>query len=184
MNDTKKIFMLGVLGSLLILGMAYAYAENQTASQPLTLSIISEKALSGTAGDFTTVNAQINNSGSQSISDITTYISLVDESNKMPVDLEDWSAEKGLFIGTIDSGQTLPLNWKIHFVKAGKYSLVIVAQTAGQEIPQVSSIVHFTVKPKLNLNPGQVLPVALGTPIVLLFMLLLLNYKRNLHKSN
>ena len=184
MNDTKKIFMLGVLGSLLILGMAYAYAANQTASQPLTLSIISEKALSGTAGDFTTVNAQINNSGSQSISDITTYISLVDESNKMPVDLEDWSAEKGLFIGTIDSNQTLPLNWKIHFVKAGKYSLIIVAQTAGQEIPQVSSIVHFTVKPKLNLNPGQVLPVALGTPIIVLFIMLLLNYKRNVHKSN
>jgi hypothetical protein len=177
MNNTKRLWMIGVLCSFFIMSMAYA------ASQPLTISIISEKALSGTAGDFATVNAQINNSGSQSISDITTYISLVDESNKMPVDL-DWSAEKGLFIGTIDSGQTLPLNWKIHFVKAGKYSLIIVAETAGQKIPEVSSIVHFTVKPKLNLNPGQVLPVALGTPIVLLFIMLLLNYKRNLNKSN
>lgn len=62
--------------------------------------------------------------------------------------------------------------------------MIIVAETAGQEIPEVSSIVHFTVKPKLNLNPGQVLPVALGTPIVLLFIMLLLNYKRNLNKSN
>lgn len=176
--------MIGVLGGLLILGMAYCYADNQTANQPLTLKILSEKTLSGTAGDFTTVNAQISNSGLQPLNDITTYISLVDESNKMPVDLEDWSAEKGLFIGTIDSNQTLPLNWKIHFVKAGKYSLIIVAETAGQEIPEVSSIVHFTVKPKLNLNPGQVLPVALGTPIVVLFIMLLLNYKRNLYKSN
>lgn len=176
--------MLGVIGGLLILGMAYAFADNQTASQPLTISIISEKTLSGTAGDFTTVNAQISNSGSQPLNDITTYISFVDESNKMPVDLEDWSAEKGLFIGTIDSNQTLPLNWKIHFVKAGKYSLIIVAEMAGQEIPQVSTIVHFTVKPKLNLNPGQVLPVALGTPIIVLFIMLLLNYRRNVHKSN
>ena len=174
--------MLGVLGSLLILSMAYAYAE--IANHPLTLTILSEKTLSGTAGDFTTVNAQISNSGSQPLNDITTYISLVDESNKMPVDLEDWSAEKGLFIGTIESNQTLPLNWKIHFVKAGKYSLIVVAQLAGQEIPEVSSIVHFTVKPKLNLNPGQVLPVALGTPIVLLFVMLLINYRRNSHKSN
>ena len=184
MNNTKRLLMLGALGSFLILGMAYCYAENQTANQPLTLSILSEKTLSGIAGDFATVNAQINNSGLKSISDITTYISLVDESNKMPVDLEDWSAEKGLFIGTIDSGQTLPLNWKIHFVKAGKYSLIIVAETAGQEFPQVSTIVHFTVKPKLNLNPGHVLPVALGTPIILLFIMILLNYRRNLHKSN
>ncbi len=174
--------MLGVLGNMLILGMAYAYAENQTTNQSLTLSIISEKALNGTAGDVATVNAQICNSGSQPLNNITTYISLVDESNKMPVDLEDWSAEKGLFIGTIDSGEVLPLNWKIHFVKAGKYSLIIVAETAGQEIPQVSSIVHFTVKPKINLNPGHVLPVALGTPIIVLFIMLLFNYYRNLHK--
>jgi len=183
MNDTK-LFILGVLGSFMILGIAFAYADNQTSSQPLTLSIISEKSLSGTAGDFVTVNAQISNSGLQPLTDITTYISLVDESNKMPVDLEDWSAEKGLFIGTIESNHTLPLNWKIHFVKAGKYSLIIVAEVSGQELPQVSGIVHFTVKPKLNLNPGQVLPVALGTPIVVLFIMLLLNYKRNLHKSN
>jgi len=182
MNNTKGILMLGVLGGFLILSITYAYTENQTANQPLTLSIISEKTLSGTAGDFTTVNAQITNLGSQPLNDITTYISLVDESNKIPVDLEDWSAEKGLFIGTIDSGQTLPLNWKIHFVKAGKYSLIIVAEIARQEIPRVSSIVHFTVKPKLNLNPRQVLPVALGMPIIVLFIMLFLNYKRNVSK--
>ena len=184
MNNTKKLLMLGVMGSLLIFGMVYTYADNQASNQPLTLSIISEKVLNGTAGDFTTVNAQISNSGPRPLNDITTYISLVDESNKMPVDLEDWSAEKGLFIGTIDSNQALPLNWKIHFVKAGKYSLIIIAQTAGQEIPQVSSIVHFTVKPKLNLNPGQVLPVALGTPIIVLFIMLSLNYGRNARRTN
>jgi len=181
--SAKKLFTLALLGSFIILRMSYCHAQQRTANRSLTLSIISEKTLSGTAGDYVTVQSQINNSGSQSLSDITTYMSLVDESNKTPVDLEDWSAEKGLYIGTIDSGQTLPLNWKIHFVKAGKYSLIIVAEIDGQEIPQVSTIVHFTVKPKRNLNPGQVLPVALGTPIVVLFIILLLNYKRNLHKS-
>jgi hypothetical protein len=180
MNDAKRLLMLGALGSLLILYMTYTYAENQSANQPLILGILSERTLSGTAGDFATVNGEIKNSGSQPLNDITTYISLVDESNKMPVDLEDWSAERGLYIGTIDSGQTLPLNWKIHFVKAGKYSLIIVAEVAGQEIPQVSSILHFTVKPKHNLNPGFVLPVALGMPIVVLFIMLLLNYRRKL----
>ncbi len=179
MINVKRIFMIGMVSSPLILSIVYA----QTESQSLTLSILSEKTLSGTAGNFVTVNAQVTNSGPNSINDITTYISLVDESNKMPVDLEDWSAEKGLFIGTIDSGKTLPLSWKVHFVKAGKYSLIIIAETAGQEIPQVSSIVHFTVKPKINLNPGQVLPIALGMPIAVLFIMLLLNYRRDLHKA-
>lgn len=179
MINAKRIIMKGMFAGLLFFGIVHAQAE----SQPLEISILSEKTLSGTAGDFATVNAQVTNSGPGSINDITTYISLVDESNKIPVDLEDWSAEKGLFLGTIDSGQILPLNWKIHFVKAGKYSLIVVAEVAGQEIPQVSTIVHFTVNPKRNLNPGQVLPVALGMPIIVLFMMLLFNYRRNSHKS-
>lgn len=121
---------------------------------------------------------QITNVGPKPVTDITTYLSLVDTENKMPVDLEDWSVEKGLYIGTIEPGQTLPLNWKIHFVKAGTYSLIIVAKAPSSDIPQVSSITQFTVSPKHNLNPGQVLVAALGTPIVLIFILLMVRYRR------
>ncbi len=174
----KRLFAIGLVGSFLILNMAFVYAQHPA----LDLTILSEKTLSGVAGDYITVQAQINNTGLKPISDVTTYLSLVDESNKMPVDLEDWSAERGLYIGTIDSGQTFPLNWKIHLVKAGRYSLIIVAEVAREENPLVSTIVHFTVSPKRNLNPGFVLPVALGTPIVMLFVILLLNYRRNLSR--
>ena len=167
--------------------LSAAGASGQTGPQasgnsaPLVLEIMSSKTLSGTAGDYVTVVGDIKNTSQQPITDVTTYLSLVDTGNKLPVDLEDWSAEKGLYIGTIDAGQTLPLNWKIHFVKAGEYSLIIVATTGGREVPEVSSITHFQVNPKRNLNPGKVLPVALGTPIVLIFLLFLLNYKR--HRS-
>ncbi len=145
---------------------------------PVTLDILSGDTLSGTAGDYVTVTAEINNVSEQSISNITTYLSLVDLENKLPVDLEDWSAEKGLYIGTIEAGQRLPLLWKIHFVKRGEYSLVIVADVAGRSVPVVSRITNFRVHPKRNLNPGQVLPVALGTPVVLVFILFLLSYRR------
>ncbi len=145
---------------------------------PLIINISSAKTLNGIAGDFVTVEGTITNSGSQPLNSITTYLSLADNESKLPVDLEDWSAEKGLYIGTIDVGQTLPLNWKIHFVKAGTYSLIVITEVAGNELPQVSSITQFQVNPKRNLNPKQVLPVALGTPILLIFIMFLLNYRR------
>ncbi|MGB8657524.1 MAG: hypothetical protein WCE90_07030 [Candidatus Zixiibacteriota bacterium] len=165
---------------ILILDVAAFDAESQqhTQSHPLVLQISSSDKLSGTAGDYVTVNAQIKNTSQQPITDITTYLSLVDTQNKLPVDLEDWSAEKGLYIGTIEPDQILPLNWKIHFVKAGTYWLIIVAIYAGSEIPQVSSITSLQVNPKRNLNPGQVLPVALGTPIVLILIFSIIIYKR------
>ncbi len=145
---------------------------------PLRLDILSSNTLNGIAGDYVTVQGQITNAGTAPLTDITTYLSLVDTQNKLPVDLEDWSAEKGLFIGTIEANQTLPLNWKIHFVKAGDYSLVVVATSPASDTPQVSKITHFHVDPKHNLNPGKVLPVALGMPIVLLCIMGALNYWR------
>jgi hypothetical protein len=145
---------------------------------PLSIRIVSDTILNGTAGDYATIVARISNLGSKSLNDITTYLSLMDIENKAPVDLEDWSAEKGLYIGTIDAGQTFPLNWKVHFVKAGTYSLIIIAEMVNSEQPEVSNIVQFHVKSKHNLNPGHILPVALGTPILLIFFLLLLSYRR------
>ena len=177
-----KFFILSSALVCFLINRDLVFAVSTTQSQPsLVLHILSNQTLNGTAGDYVSVEAQIQNAASKPISGITTYLSLADEETKLPVDLEDWSAEKGLFIGTIDGGQTLPLTWKIHFVKAGTYSLIIVAETAGDSNPQVSSITHFVVQPKHNLNPSQVLPVALGTPVVLLVTMLALTYKR---KSN
>jgi hypothetical protein len=174
----KTTTILFGLWALLGLSTGYSFAAAQS-SNSLTMEILSAKTLNGTAGDFVSVQAQIKNTDKQPIDNISTYLSMVDENTKLPVDLEDWSAEKGQFIGSIDTGQTLPLNWKIHFVTPGNYSLIIVAETQGQDIPQSSTITHFHVNPKRNLNPGQVLPVALGTPIVLLFIMAFLTYKRN-----
>lgn len=177
--------------SILVLFTAFIGGESvsaQTVTSQTTptvkLDILSANELSGIAGDYVTVQGTITNTGTQPLTDITTYLSLVDNENKLPVDLEDWSAEKGLFIGTIEAGQALPLNWKIHFVKAGTYSLSVVAAVAGNDIPQISKLTHFKVSPKHNLNPGKVLPVALGMPILLLFVMMMLNYRRNKTEEN
>jgi hypothetical protein len=145
----------------------------------LSLTILSSRTLSGVAGDFATVDGTITNTSSAPISGVTTYVSLVDADLHVPVDLEDWSAEKGLYIGTIDTAQSLPLNWRIHFVKAGHYSLVLVATRRDRNVPQVSAVTHFIVSPKRTLDPGHVLPVALGTPVFLAFVSMLNGYRRH-----
>ncbi len=176
-NMSRKLFTIAT--ALLLLGpFAFAYAQTASTPPPLSMQILSAHTLSGVAGDYVTVQGQIQNTGKSALNDVTTYLSLVDNQNKLPVDLEDWSAEKGLYIGSIDPGATLPLIWKIHFVKAGNYSLIIVAEAASSSVPQVSTITHFDVAPKKNLNPGQVLPVALGTPVVLIILMFLVSYRR------
>jgi len=174
-----KIFTTILLAICGIIFAQTVLAGTISDSHSLDIVILSAKTLSGVAGDYVTISGQITNSINKPISDVTTYLSLVDTGNKLPVDLEDWSAEKGLFIGTIDAGQTLPLVWKIHFVKAGAYTLAVIANVAGQEKPIVSSLTQFKVTPKINLNPGQVLPVALGMPILLIALMSLIQYRRS-----
>lgn len=166
---------------LLLLAFAILSAESKPIIEPISplhIDILSQTEFSGIAGDYITVKAQITNNGKDSTTDITTFMALVDTENKMPVDLEDWSAEKGLFIGTIDAEQTLPLTWKIHFVKAGTYELFVAASLPGSPQPIVSTMTKFDVKPKKNLNPGKVLPVALGTPLILICIFMMINYRR------
>jgi hypothetical protein len=175
----KKIFIT-ILLCLCIASFAMtAFAMTGVNDQGLNIKIISSKTLDGTAGDYVTVKGEIDNALSMQLSNITTYLSLVDTGTKLPVDLEDWSAEKGLFIGTIDPGQTLPLEWKIHFVKSGTYTLSIIANIEGLERPVTSVLTYFNVKQKKNLDPGHVLPVALGEPLLLLLAFGFLNYHRN-----
>jgi hypothetical protein len=173
MIDLKSLFL-----AVIFIGLISSAASASGSSPQLAINITSSKTLDGTAGDYATVEGTLTNTGNGTLADIVTYLSLVDDVTKLPVDLEDWSAEKGLYIGTIEAGQTLPLNWKIHFVKAGNYSLIIVAEAAGNELPQVSSITRFNVASKINLNPGEVLPVAFGTPVILIVLLFLLSSKR------
>ncbi|MBU6427235.1 hypothetical protein KGQ27_03315 [Patescibacteria group bacterium] len=154
-------------------------AAGDPAMPPIILEISSSRTLSGTAGDFVEVHGDIKNAASKPITDVTAYLSLVDTKTHMPVDLEDWSVEKGLFVGTIGGAATLPLDWKIHFVTSGDYALSILAVVKDYDKPIGSAITYFHVAPKQNLNPGAVLPVALGEPIFLAMFFLAFKYRRD-----
>lgn len=165
--------------TLVFMSLVYPLVLQAEEAVPIELLIVSSKTLSGTAGDFVIVEGEIANNSDLAVNNITTYLSLVNTDTRMPVDLEDWSAERGLFISMIDARQAFPLTWKIHFVQAGNYALAIVANIEGNDKPITSSLVFFQVFPKMNLNPGNVLPVVFGMPILLVFGFLILKYWRD-----
>lgn len=174
-TDMKYFFKYLFASFLLLTFVSSLHAENKP---PLVLNIKSSQNLNGIAGDYVTVKSEITNSGVQPVANVITYLSLVDNENKLPVDLEDWSAEKGVYIPTIKAGKTIPLNFKIHFVKAGDYSLIVIASAQKTETPVVSRMIHFHVSPKINLNPGKILPVAIGMPLLLMLILVTINFMR------
>jgi len=158
--------------------------EASQSSSPLNsirIDVTSASYVHRVAGQFIKVKGTITNNSpnNASIGGIA-YISIVDIKDKIPVDLEDWSAEKGLYIPTINAGESLPLEWNVRLVKAGSYTIGILFNIEGNltSPPISSSKISLEVAPKINLNPGNVLPIAFGVPAVLIAILGSVSYVR------
>jgi hypothetical protein len=147
----------------------------------IVLNVTSPYYIHDVAGKFVKIRGIVTNLNSyNSTSGGLAYISIVDIKEKIPVDLEDWSVEKGLYIPSLNPGQSLPLEWDVRLVKAGSYTVDILFNTNGNLVtpPVVSSKISLIVDPKSNLNPGNVLPVTFGVPAVLMATLGSINYLR------
>jgi hypothetical protein len=156
-------------------------SSSPSSSDNIKIDVISPKKIKGTAGQFIKVEGIITNLSHNKKGGIA-YISIVDLKDKVPIDLEDWSAQKGLYIPSIESGQSFPLEWNVRLVKAGSYSIdILFDQIDNNNISSpstASSKIILDVAPKLNLNPGNVLPVAFGVPVFLVAILGVVNYIR------
>ncbi|MDQ6862284.1 MAG: hypothetical protein M3044_00525 [Thermoproteota archaeon] len=184
-----------ILCSVLMSGYTSAFGiQPVLAASPLTvvsittpppsdvkIDIASAHKVNGIAGQFIKIEGIITNlSHNETINGGIAYISVVDIKNKVPIDLEDWSAAKGLYIPVIEAGQSLPLEWNLRLVKAGSYAIDLLFNKDGDfaSPPSASSKVFLEVAPKLNLNPGNVLPVAFGVPALIMGVLGVVNYIR------
>jgi hypothetical protein len=145
----------------------------------IKIDLVSPHYIRELTGQYIKVKGTITNlSPLDSATDGIAYISIVDTEEKIPVDLEDWSVEKGLYIPYLKPGQSLPLEWDVRLVKAGTYNVDILFNINGDidSPPIASSKISLVVEPKLNLNPENVLPITFGVPGALVAVLGSINY--------
>jgi ABC-2 type transport system permease protein len=88
------------------------------------------------------------------------------------VDPEDWSPERTQYREGLGAGESATLSWRINAILDGDFMIYMVAipAPAGEgstSRPVASSGIHLTVTPNTQLNPGGVLPYAVGGPVVL-----------------
>jgi hypothetical protein len=88
------------------------------------------------------------------------------------VDPEDWSPQRTQYVEPLGPGQSATLDWRVNAILDGDYMVYMVAipAPAGPDAtsqPVASSGIHLTVTPYTKLNPGGVLPYAIGGPLVL-----------------
>jgi hypothetical protein len=88
------------------------------------------------------------------------------------VDPEDWSPQRTQYVEPLGPGQSATLDWRVNAILDGDFMVYMVAIPApgspdATSQPVASSGIHLTVTPYTKLNPGGVLPYAIGGPLVL-----------------
>lgn len=124
--------------------------------------------LSGTAGQYVNLPATITNTSGQPAKDVVAYVTLVETTSgqQAPVDLEDWSAHRAVTVGSLAPGETKNASWDLRLIKGGEYVVYASAIAQGSSQAAVGPEVPLSVTAQKNLNPGGVLPVALGVPML------------------
>jgi hypothetical protein len=99
------------------------------------------------------------------------------------VDPEDWSPQRTQYSNPLAPGQSDTLSWRVNAILDGDFMVYMVAipSPGGPDAttqPVASSGIHLTVTPFTKLNPGGVLPYAIGGPVVLAVIILLVYRNR------
>ena len=137
------------------------------------------------AGDAVLYNTTVTNKGTQNSVPLSVAMNIINlDAAGDVVDPEDWSPQRTQYIESLAAGKSVSLSWRVNAILDGDYLIymTLIPEPAGEKAtsqPQASSAIHLTVTPFTKLNPGGVLPYAIGGPVVLILGMTLLNrYRR------
>jgi hypothetical protein len=121
-------------------------------------------------GDHVTVNATVTNASGRRVRDVTVFLGLVDlhPGQPMPLGLETWTNDpESLALPSLEPGASASAAWHLVMVQPGSLGVYASALVGAAQHVDSSGLTQLTVRDARALNPGHVLPLALGEPLAL-----------------
>jgi len=182
---TKSILMVTVL--LLSFGITSAKAMQVERFQSVNLQISVDKTNFVTKnGDKVEFHTVITNNDTAASPPLIVAMNIINISSTGDVvDPEDWSPQRTQYLEGLAPGESTTQTWILNTILEGNYMVyvVLIPEPASKEAtsqPVTSSGVHVVVSPFTRLNPGGILPFAIGIPIALVLVLaVVLRFRRH-----
>jgi hypothetical protein len=123
----------------------------------------------GKSFDFTST---ITNRGPAPLAGLVAHLNVLSFTHGVYVDPEDWSSHRTRYLDPLPSGRSVTLDWTVKAVTGGDmgiYVAVLGTPSAGATpgAPTVSPTLEAHVTEHRTINPGGVVPLALGIPAAL-----------------
>lgn len=171
------------------LGAGTANAAALFSGDDLTISIDLDYTVVKT-GDKVEFKTVVTNNGATPSLPLIVAMNVINLNAKGDVvDPEDWSPQRTQYIESLAAGASATQAWIINTILDGDYMvyMVLIPSPASQSEtsqPVASSGIHLTVTPFTRINPGGVLPYAIGGPVVVLIGILVLYRMRRKQIDN
>jgi len=183
----KQRAIMGILLLMCLLsGLAFSSpvsALQGSNGQELQISVDLDfvTAKTGDTVDYSTV---ISNNGSETSQPLIVAMNIFNlNSFGDVVDPEDWSPERTQYIESLGPGESITLDWVINIILDGNFMvyMVLIPEPHGpNSTSQVLSSpgIHITVERFVKINPGGILPYAIGIPLLLILGMYILFRQR------
>lgn len=159
-----------------------AQAQAEAAALQITIDLEYKTVRAGEPVLFST---QVSNRGESPSPPLIVAMNIINlDATGDVVDPEDWSPQRTQYLESLGTGQSASQAWEVDAIFDGDYMvyIVVIPAPAGPQAtsqPVASAGVHLTVTPYTRLNPGGVLPYAIGGPLlVLLAVIVVLRLRR------
>lgn len=180
-NISRLLGISIITGLLLATSFFPAMARKVEQSQAGDLQITIDLDVSVVkTGDKVEYNTVVTNQGAESSPPLIVAMNVINlDAKGEVVDPEDWSPQRTQYIDTLPAGESATQHWIINTILDGNYMVYMVLIPApdnegSTSLPVASPGIHLTVTPFTRLNPGGVLPYAIGIPLVVLVTILVL----------
>lgn len=156
-------------------GIQSAAAESEAGAVSVELD---RRAITVGIGDRIGVVSTVHNDQGPALTGLVAHLNLLSSDPSLYVDPEDWSSDRTQILGPLRSGQSARVTWEIQAVNSGLLLTYVVVTTPDGADAVVSDPLRLTVVGRRPIDTGNVVPLALGMPAVVLALLGLTEVRR------
>lgn len=166
----KKLAVLIVVLALLINLTTVVFASE--GNQSLDVKIISPSAVEDFPGREETVKVEVTNHSNQDLQKVLVYITMADLNKNMTVNLEDYNADKPVYIETLKAGETQTIDLPVRFVYTSSYHLYVTVVSKENNLITSSAAIPIHIIGNTMINKPVAFGVVITEPIILLFIVM------------
>ncbi len=162
----KRLSIL-LLIAFLINNMTTIVFANSSDSN-LNIKILYPESVKDYPGREELVKVSITNNGKTDLNEVLAYITMADVGKNMTVNLEDYNADKPVYIEGIKAGETKNIELPIRFVYTSKYQLYVTVVLKGEDVISSSNSIPIDILGNTKINKVFAINVAMMEPLLLL----------------